>query len=115
VVHALSQDTDLMKQRIFEFASARRVPELVAALSILSGVTIHQVDRVIHAPTFYGTMVLCKALALDWAVTEAVLLVRPHGSSVKSEIEEARREYLSLSVASAQRLFRFWRVRQTVT
>jgi uncharacterized protein (DUF2336 family) len=115
VVHALSQDTDLMKQRIFEFAGARRVPELVAALSILTGVTIHQVDRVIHAPTFYGTMVLCKALALDWAVTEAVLLVRPDGISAKSEIEEARREYLSLSVASAQRLFRFWRVRQTVT
>ncbi len=115
VVNALSQDTDQMKNRIFQFADGNRVAELVAALSVLSGVTINQVDRLIHAPSFYGTMVLCKALALDWSVAEAVLRVRPNSLSVASDIEEARREYPWLSAASAQRLFRFWRVRQTVT
>jgi hypothetical protein len=60
-------------------------------------------------------MVLCKALALDWSVAEAVLRVRPNSLSIASDIEEARREYPWLSAASAQRLFRFWRVRQTVT
>jgi uncharacterized protein (DUF2336 family) len=114
-VNALSQDTEVMKQRIFEFADGHRVAELVAALSVLSGATIHQVDRLIHAPSFYGTMVLCKALALDWAVAEAALRVRPSVGSVASEIEQARREYPLLSVASAQRTFRFWRVRQTVS
>ncbi len=68
-----------------------------------------------HAPSFYGTMVLCKALGLDWPVAEAVLRVRPDPRAVASEIEEARREYPWLSVASAQRIFRFWRVRQAVT
>ena len=115
VVNALSQDTDQMKNRIFQFADGNRMAELVAALSVLSGVTIHQVDRLIHAPSFYGAMVLCKALALDWSVAEAVLRVRPNSLSVASDIEEARREYPWLTVASAQRLFRFWRVRQTVT
>ena len=115
VVNALSQDTDQMKSRIFQFADGNRVAELVAALSVLSGVTINQVDRLFHAPSFYGMMVLCKALALDWHVAEAVLRVRPNSPSVASDIEEARREYPWLSVASAQRLFRFWRVRQSVT
>jgi hypothetical protein len=115
VVHALSQDTDQIKVRIFQFADGHRVAELVAALSVLSGVTINQVDRLFHAPSFYGMMVLCKALALDWHVAEAVLRVRPNSPSVASDIEEARREYPWLSVASAQRLFRFWRVRQSVT
>jgi len=115
VVNALSQDTDQMKARIFQFADGKRVAELVAALSVLSGVTIHQVDRLIHAPSFYGAMVLCKALALDWSVAEAVLRVRPNSVSVASDIEEARQEYPWLTVASAQRLFRFWRVRETVT
>jgi uncharacterized protein (DUF2336 family) len=115
VVNALSQDTDQMKNRIFQFADGNRLAELVAALSVLSGVTINQVDRLLHAPSFYGTMVLCKALALDWSVAEAVLRVRPNSLSVASDIEEARREYPWLTVASAQRLFRFWRVRQTVT
>jgi uncharacterized protein (DUF2336 family) len=115
VVQALSQDTDQIKLRIFQFADGNRVAELVAALSVLSGVTIHQVDRLFHAPSFYGMMVLCKALALDWPVAEAVLRVRPNSPSVASDIEDARREYPWLSVASAQRLFRFWRVRQTAS
>ncbi len=114
-VKALSQDTDQMKQRIFEFADANRVAELVAALSVLSGVPIQQVDRLIHAPIFYGTMVLCKAVGLEWPAAEAVMRVRQGVGALSSEIEEAHREYLFLSVASAQRLFRFWRVRQAVT
>ncbi len=115
VVNSLSQDTDQMKYRIFEFADAHRIAELVAALSVLSGVTIQQVDRLIHAPSFYGTMVLCKALALEWPVAEAVMRVRQGIGALTSEIEEAHREYPWLSVASAQRLFRFWRVRQVVS
>jgi uncharacterized protein (DUF2336 family) len=73
VVNALSQDTEVIKQRLFEFADGHRVAELVAALSVLSGMTIHQIDRLIHAPSFYGTIILCKALSLDWSVAEAVL------------------------------------------
>jgi uncharacterized protein (DUF2336 family) len=114
VVNALSQDTDQMKYRIFEFADAHRVAELVAALSVLSGMTVQQVDRLIHAPSFYGTMVLCKALGLEWPVTEAIMRVRQGIGALTSEIEEAHREYPWLSVVSAQRLFRFWRVRQAV-
>jgi hypothetical protein len=114
-VNALSQDTEVIKQRIFDFADGNRVAELVAALSVLSGMTMHQVDRLIHAPSFYGTMVLCKALSLDWSVAEAVLRVRQRIGSGATEIEAARREYPRLSVAAAQRVFRFWRVRQTVT
>jgi uncharacterized protein (DUF2336 family) len=114
-VNALSQDTEVIKQRIFALADGRRVAELVVALSVLSGMTIHQVDRLVHAASFYGTMVLCKALSLDWPVAEAVLRVRQRIGSGTTEIEGARREYPLLSVASAQRVLRFWRVRQTVT
>jgi uncharacterized protein (DUF2336 family) len=115
VVHALRQDTDQIKLRIFQFADGNRVAELVAALSVLSGVTIPQIDRLFHAPSFYGMMVLCRALGLDWSVAEAVLRVRPNSPSVASDLEEAQREYPCLSAASAQRLFRFWRVRQSVS
>lgn len=115
MINALSQDTEVIKLRIFEFADGNRVAELVTALSVLSGMTIHQVDRLIHAPSFYGTIILCKALSLDWSVAEAVLRVRERIGSGATEIEGARREYPCLSAASAQRIFRFWRVRQTVT
>jgi len=113
-VNAMSQDTEVIKQRIFDFADGHRVAELVAALSVLSGVTLHQVDRLIHAPSFYGTMILCKALSLDWSVAAAVLRVRQRIGSGDTEIEGAGREYPWLSVTSAQRILRFWRVRQTV-
>jgi uncharacterized protein (DUF2336 family) len=115
VVNALSQDTEMMKQAVFEFANGHRVAELVTVLSVLSGVAVHQVDRIIHASSFYGTMVLCKALSLDWPVAEAVLRIRQRIGAGATEIEGARREYPWLSVASAQRTFRFWRVRHTVS
>jgi uncharacterized protein (DUF2336 family) len=116
VVHSLSQDTELTKHRLVEFAGGNRIAELVAALSVLSGITIQQIDRLLHAPSVYGTMILCKALGIDWPVAEAIIRVRTtQGGAPSSDLEEARKEYPELSVPSAQRLLRFWRVRQTVT
>jgi uncharacterized protein (DUF2336 family) len=113
-IQSLSQDTEQMKQRVFEFADRFRVAELVAALSSLSGVTIQQVDRLLHAPSIYGTIVVCKAVGLDWSAVEAVIRVRPINGRSASDLEEARREYPKLSASTAQRLLRFWRVRQAV-
>src|SRR5262249_846730 len=113
-VSSLSQDTHQMHLRILEFAGRNRMAELVAALSILSGVTMQQVDRLIHAPTFYGTMILCRALNLDWPIAEAGIRVPLRDGGAMTQVEEAHHEYPWLSAGSAQRLLRFWRVRDAV-
>jgi len=65
---------------------------------VLSGVAVEIVDRLVHAPSVYGTMVLCRAIALDWPTAHVVIRGRP-GRSNAAELEEAREEYAKLSPA----------------
>jgi hypothetical protein len=112
---ALGQDTEAIRRRLPGFAEGHRIPELIAALSVLSGVAIEIVDRIVHAPSFFGTMVLCRAVGLDWPAAQTVIRGRPGaGRSRAEDIEEAQDEYGKLSAFSAQRLLRFWQVRQKV-
>jgi hypothetical protein len=113
LVRSFSQDTALTRRKVLEFAHARRLGETVAALSALSGMPIDLVDRLIYDPGHYGIMVLCKASELDWVTTHAVLSGRrcPSGP-LALPVEEVYEEFQTLAIASAQRLLRFWQVRQ---
>jgi len=115
LMHSLKQDTELTRHKVLEFSNGNRIAELVVALAVLTGVPAEFVHRILHAPSVYGTIVLCKAVALDWAVAESVILKRPGiGRSRAADMEEAHAEYPKLSPATAQRLMRFWLVRQKV-
>jgi uncharacterized protein (DUF2336 family) len=115
LMQSLKQDTAQTRHKVLEFSRGHKVAELVAALAVLTGVPIEHVHSIIHAPSIYGTIVLCKAIMLEWPVVEAIMFMRPGlGRSRSGEMEEAREEYPKLSSASAQRLMRFWLVRQKV-
>jgi uncharacterized protein (DUF2336 family) len=115
LISTLGQNMELIRSRLQGFAEAHQIPELIAALTVLSGVRIEIVDRMLHAPSVYGTMVICRAIALDWPVALSVVRARPGvGRSRADDLEEARLEYPKLSSFSAQRLLRFWQVRQKV-
>ena len=112
---ALGQDTEVIRSRLPAFAERQRIADLVVAFSVVSGVAIEIVDRLLHAPSVYGTMVLCRAIGLDWPKAQAVIRGRPGvWQSRAADLEEAQQEYLKLSAFSAQRLLRFWQVRQKV-
>jgi uncharacterized protein (DUF2336 family) len=115
LVSSFSQDTDLTKSKLLEFANTNRLAETVAALSMLSAVPIDLVDRLMHDASYYGILILCKAVASDWAVARAVILTRrgPKGGPTL-ELEGVCEEYGKLSVSSAQRLLRFWQARQAM-
>jgi hypothetical protein len=106
-----SQDVELLKVKILEFASLERIAEVVAGLSLLSVAPFEQIERLFFALNGFGLMVLCKMLAFDWQVTSAIILA---SQAAKEHHEELRSQYGALSVASAQRLFRFWQGRQNV-
>jgi len=113
LVRKYSQDTQLTMRKLLEFANAHRLGESVAALSVLSGLPIDLVDRLIYDPGHYGILVLCKAIGTDWATAQAVMTIPRAGVAPRSlVIEDVYDEYQALSDAAAQRLLRFWRVRQ---
>jgi uncharacterized protein (DUF2336 family) len=114
-LRSLGQDTERTKTKILEFAKHRRLAELIAALSMLTAVPLELVERLIHDDNCLGTLVMCKALALDWTIVHAIIWARPVPDNLrKSQLDAAPADYHKFSVSSAQRLLRFWQTRQKV-
>jgi uncharacterized protein (DUF2336 family) len=113
LVRRYSQDTQLTKRKLLEFADAHRLGEAVAALSVLSGLTIDFVDRILHDPGHYGVLVLCRSIGVEWRTAQAVMSIPRMGMEPRSlAIEDVYEEYQTLGIDTAQRLLRFWKVRQ---
>jgi len=110
-VRSLGQDTERIKSELLIFAEQRKLPELIAALSLISAVPIELVERLIHNDNFFGLLVLCKAAALDWAIVHAVIMAPAGAEGARlAELGDASVLYMKLSGSSAQRALRFWQV-----
>jgi hypothetical protein len=106
-----AQDTELTKRKILEFANTKKPAEVAVGLSILSGVPADQIDRLLNTVNGFGLMVLCKSLAMDWQDAYVIIIA----SRAAAHSIELREQYAALTVASAQRVLRFWQGRQKVT
>jgi uncharacterized protein (DUF2336 family) len=116
VIAELSQDTDLARTKILEFADSNRLAEMIAALSVLSGVAVDQIDRLFRTSNELGLTVLCKAIALELDTAFAVIMVCD-GKTVSADTrvyDDFHAQYNELSVPSAQRVIRFWQGRQKI-
>jgi len=109
LVQSFSQDTEHTRSKVLQFADGNRIAELIAALSILSGVPISLVSRLICDSEPFGAMVLCKAIGLEWMIAHSVLNNLPGMSNEREEkFEEMSAEYERLSTDSAERLLGYW-------
>jgi uncharacterized protein (DUF2336 family) len=113
MVHLFSQDTELTRSKILQFADGYRIAELVAAMSILSGVPIELVSRLISDTEPFGAMVMCKAIGLTWMVAHAVLNNLPDISEDREEkLGDMEEHYTHMSTESAERLLDYWQTCQ---
>ena len=113
LVHTFSQDTEQTRSKVLQFADGYRIAELVAAMSILSGVPIALVSRLICDTEPFGAMVMCKAIGLAWMVAHAVLNNLPGISEDREEkLGEMEEHYAHMSAKSAERLLGYWQTCQ---
>ena len=113
LVLSFSQDTEQTRSKVLQFADGNRMAELVAALSILSGVPIALVSRLICDTEPFGAMALCKAIGLEWMIAHAVLNNLPGMADEREEkLEAMSEEYGRLSTKSAERLLGYWQACQ---
>jgi uncharacterized protein (DUF2336 family) len=113
LVHTFSQDTEQTRSKVLQFADGYRIAELVAAMSILSGVPIALVSRLICDTEPFGAMVMCKAIGLAWMVAHAVLNNLPGISEDREEkLGEMEEHYAHMSAESAERLLGYWQTCQ---
>jgi len=108
-MQSFSQDAELAQSKLVKFAHGGRITEMVAALSVLSRVSIELVDRLICDENVFGAMVLCKATGLDWPTTQAVLTTGPNAST--RAVDDVCDDFKRLSTSSARRLIGYWQIR----
>jgi uncharacterized protein (DUF2336 family) len=113
LINTFSQDTQLTRQKVLEFAKSKRIEETVATMAALSAVPIELVDRLMYNTSPYGIVILCKVTALYWNVASAVMRLRPWSEGeIPYDVDDLYEDYEDLSASVAQRLLRFWQSRQ---
>jgi hypothetical protein len=87
--------------------------ETVATLSLLCGVPIETADRLMSGDRPDPILILCKAAGYSWLTARSIIVARPSGKGSSSQALEAGfANFEKLSPSTAQRVVRFWQVRQ---
>jgi len=113
VVLNLSRSGQLNEATLAAFCNDGKYEETVVALATLAKVPINVVDRLMGGDRPDPVLILCKAAGLVWPTVKAIFLVRPNGKGTSTQgFDEAFANYNRLSGSTAQRVVRFWQVRQ---
>jgi uncharacterized protein (DUF2336 family) len=112
-VVALHEAGKLGETELAEFANDKKFEETVAALALLCGVPIETADRLMAGDRPDPILILCKAASYGWPTVRAIILSRPNGKGTSSQaLDGAFANFEKLSPSTAQRVVRFWQVRQ---
>ena len=100
----------------FEFAKSGCYAEIVAALSVLSGAPLQLMEKLLQSEHVEAFLVPCKASELEWPTARLILTCRTVGRKTTAEdLDQAQIDYFKLSTNIAQRILRFWQVRETAS
>jgi uncharacterized protein (DUF2336 family) len=112
-VRALQESRSLGETTLGEFARDKKFEETVASLSVLCGVPIDTADRLLAGDRPDPILILCKAGGYSWDTARAIILARPSFKGTSNQaLETAFANFDKLSSSTAQRVVRFWQVRQ---
>jgi uncharacterized protein (DUF2336 family) len=112
-VRVLHKERKLGEADVAEFAKAGKYEETIAALATICSVPVDVVDRLMSGDRADPVLILARAAGFEWSTVKAVIGARP---GVKAEsnqsLDEAFENFERLTAATAQRVVRFWQVRQ---
>lgn len=109
----LHEAGELDDASILGFLRSGQRNEVVAAIAQLSGSNFELIAQIMLSDRNEALLIPCKAGGCEWATVRALLRSRPeqHGV-VDLQIDQLRVDYARLSRSTAQRVLRFWQVRQ---
>jgi uncharacterized protein (DUF2336 family) len=112
VIHRLMsrhKDGKLTDQDVAQYAQAGQFEETVAALSLLSSVPTDMVERLITGKRLEPTLILCKAINLQWPTVRGIIQAFHHSrDNMQDVMTDACEDYGKLAQASAQKVLLFW-------
>lgn len=115
VVMRLEQSKKLDERAIIGFANAHQHEEMVIGLSLLCAAPNELIERLVQNSRYDGVLVVCRSAGLRWPTVSAILANRSaHQAISDQELQQAKADFLRLSRNTAQRVLRFWQVRDTI-
>jgi uncharacterized protein (DUF2336 family) len=112
-VIALYQAGKLGEAEVAQFAGEKKFEETVAGLAFVCGIPIETADRLMAGDRPDPILILCKAAGFGWTTVRAIILARPNPKGSSSQaLDTAFTNFEKLSASTAQRVVRFWQVRQ---
>jgi uncharacterized protein (DUF2336 family) len=111
-VRALHKERKLTEADIAEFAKAGKYEETIAALATLCAVPVEVVDRLMSGERADPVLILARAAGFGWPTVRVIIGARPGTKATSQTLEAASENFERLTAATAQRVVRFWQVRQ---
>jgi uncharacterized protein (DUF2336 family) len=112
-VELLRKKGELNEGTLFEFARSRKYEETTVALSLLSAASLEIIKPLMKSLRDDGLLVPCKVADCNWETVGAILATKlPPGSAPKAGHEKLKIDFAKLSKPNAERLLRFWQVRE---
>jgi uncharacterized protein (DUF2336 family) len=103
----------LNEATLASFAGDGKYEETVVGLAALAKVPVKVADRLMASDQPDPVLILCKAAGIHWPTAKAIIITRAGGKAPSSQsIDAALANFNKLSASTAQRVVRFWQVRQ---
>src|SRR5258705_12340925 len=113
-VTKLRENGELDEAVLCAFAQQKKYEETVAALAELAQSTIEVIRPLMQSLRDDGLLVACRAAALSWETTSAILGCRySTGSLGADELANAIIHFDGIGAENARRLLTFWQVRSS--
>jgi hypothetical protein len=78
----------------------------------MCAVPVEVVDRLMNGDRADPVLILARAVGFGWPTVRAVLRARPDPKPSPQSLDGARENFERLTATTAQRVVRFWQVRQ---
>jgi uncharacterized protein (DUF2336 family) len=111
-VRALHKERKLTEADVANYAESGKYEETIAALSTICAVPVEVVDRLMNGERADPVLILARSVNFGWPTVKAVINSRPGPKPTQSVIDAAHENFERLTGPTAQRVVRFWQVRQ---
>ena len=111
-VRALHKEGKLTENDIAEYAKSGQYEETIAALATLCAVPVEVVDRLMSGERADPVLILARSAGFGWPTVREVVCARPGPRATETTLTAAFENFEKLTAATAQRVVRFWQVRQ---
>jgi len=112
LIAEMAASKKLNEQAVDNFAKSGLYEETLVAVARLCSAPTELVSRLMQNESPEGLLLACKAAGFEWPTVAAILALRKGRVPMSDdEIEAAGANFLRISLATAQRVLRFWLVR----